>query len=67
MKFYIETIGCQQNVYDSSRLSIFLKASEVGNYQHELYKKFLKMRLINQASKNKRLFIRFGTVLQLIC
>lgn len=25
MKFYIETIGCQQNEYDASRLSVFLK------------------------------------------
>lgn len=26
MKFYIETIGCQQNEYDASRLSVFLKS-----------------------------------------
>ena len=27
MKYYIETIGCQQNEYDASRLSIFLKSA----------------------------------------
>ena len=27
MKFYVEIIGCQQNVYDASRLAIFLKSA----------------------------------------
>ena len=27
MKFFVETIGCQQNEYDASRLAIFLKSA----------------------------------------
>ncbi len=27
MKFYIETLGCQQNEYDASRLSVFLRSA----------------------------------------
>jgi tRNA-2-methylthio-N6-dimethylallyladenosine synthase len=35
MKFFIETIGCQQNEYDASRLSFFLKSSGFVESQAE--------------------------------